>query len=86
MDFHPAGWGCIFTTGLTIMGSHTFGFLGARQFFIFTDSKRTRMFELQIKGAMSHNMHARAHENKLEKDGLIFSSCVGDFGRLFLSV
>ena len=49
MDFHPAGWGCIFTTGLTIMGSHTFGFFGARQFFIFTDSKRTRMFELQIK-------------------------------------
>ena len=39
-----------------------------------------------LKGAMSHNTHARANENKLEKDGPTFSSCVGDFGRLFLSV
>ena len=39
-----------------------------------------------IKGAMSPNTHARASENKLEKDGPTFSSCVGDFGRLFLSV
>ena len=39
-----------------------------------------------IKGAMSPNTHARANENKLEKDGPTFSSCVGDFGRLFLSV
>ena len=39
-----------------------------------------------VKGAMSHNTHARANENKLEKDGPTFSSCVGDFGRLFLSV
>ena len=38
-----------------------------------------------IKGAMSPNTHARANENKLEKDGPTFSSCVGDFGRLFLS-
>ena len=40
----------------------------------------------ELKGAMSHNTHARANENKLEKDGPTFSSCVGDFGRLFLSV
>ena len=51
-----AGWGRIFTTGLTIkgrifnrvarMGSHIFGFLGVRRFFTFMVSKRTRMFEL----------------------------------------
>ena len=40
-----AGWGRIFITGLTIMGSHIFRFLGVRQF-IFTVSKRTRMFVL----------------------------------------
>ena len=34
---------------------------------------------------MSHNTHARANENKLEKDGPTFSSCGGDFGRLFLA-
>ena len=39
-----------------------------------------------FKGAMSPLTHARANENKLEKDGPTFSSCVGDFGRLFLSV
>ena len=43
-------------------------------------------FILAFKGAMSPNTHARANENKLEKDGPTFSSCVGDFGRLFLSV
>ena len=36
-------------TGLTIMGSHIFGFLGVRQFSIFMVSKRTRMFVLQMK-------------------------------------
>ena len=40
----------------------------------------------ELKGAMSPNTHARANENKLEKDSLTFSSCVGDFRRLFLSV
>ena len=40
----------------------------------------------ELKGAMSHNTHARANENKLEKDSPTFSSCVGDFGRPFLSV
>ena len=39
-----------------------------------------------LKGAMSPNTHARANENKLEKDSPTFSSFVGDFGRLFLSV
>ena len=38
--------GRIFPTGLTIMGSHIFGFFGVRQFFILTVSKRTRMFVL----------------------------------------
>ena len=37
----------------------------------------------KFKGAMSHNTHARANANKLEKDGPTFSSCVGDFRRLF---
>ena len=32
--------------GVTRMGSHIFGFYGARRFFIFTDSKRTRTFVL----------------------------------------
>ena len=41
-----AEWGRIFTTGLTIMGSHIFGLFGVRQFFIFTVSKRTRRFVL----------------------------------------
>ena len=40
----------------------------------------------EFKGAMSPNTHARANEDKLEKDGPTFSSCVVDFGRLFLSV
>ena len=40
----------------------------------------------ELKGAMSPHTHARANENKLEKVGLSFSSSVGDFGRLFLSV
>ena len=59
-----AGGGIIFTTGLTITGSHfhdwieyngvvhfpIFFFLGGvRQFFIFTVSKPTRMFVLQMK-------------------------------------
>ena len=39
-----------------------------------------------IKGAMSPHTYARANENKLEKIGASFSSSVGDFGRLFLSV
>ena len=39
-----------------------------------------------FKGAMSPHTHAQANENKLEKVGPTFSSCVGDFGRLFLSV
>ena len=39
-----------------------------------------------FKGAMSPHTHARATENKLEKVGPSFSSSVGDFGRLFLSV
>ena len=34
---------------MTIMGLHIFGFLGVRQFFLFTVIKRTRMFVLQLK-------------------------------------
>ena len=39
-----------------------------------------------LKGAMSPHTHARANESKLDKVGVSFSSSVGDFGRLFLSV
>ena len=46
----------------------------------------TRSRNTTLKGAMSPNTHARANENKLEKDGPTFSICVGDFGRLSLSV
>ena len=38
------GWSRIFTTGLTIMGSHIFGFFGQ-----VTVSKRTRMFVQSVK-------------------------------------
>ena len=48
-----AGWGRILPTGSTIMGSHIFGFFGVRQFFVFTVSKRTRMFVLQQKSKVS---------------------------------
>ena len=41
---------------------------------------------LIVKGAVSPHTHARANENKLEKVDPSFSSSVGDFGRLFLSV
>ena len=41
--------GVFFSTELLIMGSHIFEFLGERQFFIFTVSKRTRMFVPQMK-------------------------------------
>ena len=39
-----------------------------------------------LKGDMSPHTHARTNENKLEKVGQSFSSSVGDFARLFLSV
>ena len=42
--------------------------------------------QVSFKGAMSPHTYARPNENKLEKVGPTFSSCVGDFGRLFLSV
>ena len=44
-------WGRIFNR-VTRMGSHIFGFLGVRQFFIFAVSKHTRMFVLQMKSKM----------------------------------
>ena len=56
---YAAGWGRIFTTGLTIMGLHFqksyqngaahFRIFGVRELFIFTVSKRTRIFVLQVK-------------------------------------
>ena len=49
-------------------------------------STNQTFFAGEIKGAMSPHTHARANENKLEKVGPSFSSSVGDFGRLFLSV
>ena len=50
------------------------------------NSSSSMKLDAWIKGAMSPHTHARANENKLEKDGPTFSSSVGDFGRLFLSV
>ena len=38
------------------MGSHIFGFFGVRQFFIFTVSKRTRMFVLQMESKLFFNL------------------------------
>ena len=54
---------------------------------VFTGTKgRLIGVPLIVKGAMSPHTHARANENILEKVGPSFSSSVGDFGRLFLSV
>ena len=50
------------------------------------DIKPVSPSSLLVKGAMSPHTHARANGNKLEKVGQSFSSSVGDFGRLFLSV
>ena len=36
-----------------------------------------------VKGTMSPHTHARANDNKLEKFGPTFSSCVGNFGDCF---
>ena len=62
----------------------TFMFILLHEKFLQFDWLRAVVF--QLKGAMSPHTHARANENKLEKDGPTFSSSVGDFGRLFLSV
>ena len=35
------------------MGSHIFVFLGVRQFFMFTVSKRIKMFAVQMKSSVS---------------------------------
>ena len=62
------------------------GILAVRILNFVTFSLTAAQIILVIKGAMSPNTHARANEDKLEKDSPTFSSCVGDFGRLFLSV
>ena len=50
MGSHFHDWidynGVAFSIEFTRMGSHIFGFFGVRLFFIFTVSKRTRMFVL----------------------------------------
>ena len=52
MGSHLADWieynGVSFN-GVTSLGLHIFGFLGVRQFFIFTVCKCTRMFTFQMK-------------------------------------
>ena len=49
------------------MGSHIFGFFGVRQFFIFTVSKRTRMFlaRMKSKAGSSFNLENESiHKNR----------------------
>ena len=41
--------GLAFSIEFTRMGLHIFGFWGVRQLFMFTVTKRTRMFALQMK-------------------------------------
>jgi len=52
MGSHFHDWGDYNRVAFSIvsrMGSHIFGYFRVRQFFIFTVSKRTRMFVLQKK-------------------------------------
>ena len=60
-----AGWGRIFNR-VTRMGSHIFGFYGVRQFFIFTVSKRTGMFVLQMKSKVlfDQSKNESIHKNR----------------------
>ena len=50
------------------MGSHIFEFFGVRQFFIFTVSKRNRMFVLQTKSKVfffqSKKINGSIHKNR----------------------
>ena len=50
------------------MGSHIFGFLGVRQFFIFTVSKRTGMFvpqmESKVKCSSFNVKNGSIHRNR----------------------
>ena len=52
------------------MGSHIFGFFGVRQFFIFTVSKRTRMFVLQMKSKVFFIQSKMRQFIKIESDPL----------------
>ena len=52
------------------MGSHIFGFFGVRQFFIFTVSKRTRMFVLQMKSKVFFIQSKMGQFIKIESDPL----------------
>ena len=49
------------------MGSHIFGFWRVRQFFIFTVSKRTRTFVLQMKSNMFFIQSKNGSINKNRK-------------------
>ena len=50
------------------MGSHIFGFFGVRQFFIFTVSKRTRMFfaQMKSKAGSSFNLENESIHKNIE--------------------
>ena len=50
------------------MRSHIFGFLGIRQLFIFTVSKRTRTFVLQMKSNMFFVQSQNGSIHKIESD------------------
>ena len=58
MGWHFHDWvdynGVAFSIEFTRMGSDIFGFLGVRLFFIFTVSKRTRIFLLLVKNGSIH--------------------------------
>ena len=71
------------TYRIIVRTNRTVPFLKTTEIFVI---KRWVVSASILKGAMSPHTHARANENKLEKVGPTFSSCVGDFGRLFLSV
>ena len=46
------------------MGSHIFGILGVRLFFLFMVSKRTSMFVLQMKNEKESILHGSIHKNR----------------------
>ena len=71
MGSHFHDWnddnGAAFSMELLEMGSHIFGFWRVRQFFIFTVSKRTRTFVLQMKSNMFFIQSKNGSINKNRK-------------------
>ena len=73
-----AGWGSIFTTGLTMIGSHFqqsyqngvahFRIFGVRKFFIFPVRKRTRKFVLQVESKVFFIQFIKKWVNSFQDD------------------